>query len=103
MLFSYLPIDIIHHILSYNGTLKMRNGKYMNQIVTDDSRIHLLSKIPVFHRDPWYSGMDFEVYRIHYNNNNENQKMLVYIFENSITYLYMNHTNHGVDFYKCIR
>ena len=32
MLFSYLPTDIIHHILSYNETLKHRNGKYMGQI-----------------------------------------------------------------------
>ena len=33
MSFSYLPLDIVNHILSYNGTLKFRNGKYMGQIL----------------------------------------------------------------------
>ena len=46
MLFSYLPTDIIHHILSYIGTLKHRNGKYMGQISTSDKRYELLLKIP---------------------------------------------------------
>ena len=46
MLFSSLPTDIIHHILSYIGTLKHRNGKYMGQISTSDKRYELLLKIP---------------------------------------------------------
>ena len=46
MLFSSLPADIIHHILSYIGTLKHRNGKYMGQISTSDKRYELLLKIP---------------------------------------------------------
>ena len=46
MLFSYLPTDIIHYILSYNETLKHRNGKYMGQISKSDKRYELLLKIP---------------------------------------------------------
>ena len=46
MLFSSLPTDIIHHILSYIGTLKHRNGKYMSQISKSDKRYELLLKIP---------------------------------------------------------
>jgi len=46
MLFSSLPTDIIHHILSYNGTLKLRNGKYMNQIAQDDDRYQMLLTMP---------------------------------------------------------
>ena len=46
MLFSYLPTDIIHHILSYDETLKHRNGKYMGQISKSDKRYELLLKIP---------------------------------------------------------
>ena len=40
-----LPIDIIHHILSYNGILKLRNGKYMGQISKSDKRYELLLSI----------------------------------------------------------
>ena len=50
MLFSSLPTDIIHHILSYDGTLKNRNGKYMEQISKIDDRYKMLLKIPrIFH------------------------------------------------------
>ena len=45
MLFSSLPTDIVHHILSYNETLKHRNGKYIGQISTTDKRYKLLLKI----------------------------------------------------------
>jgi hypothetical protein len=48
MLFSSLPTDIIHHILSYNETLKLRNGKYIGQIPLDDTRYVLLKTIPTF-------------------------------------------------------
>jgi len=40
-----LPIDIVRHILSYTGTLKLRNGKYMGQISTTDKRYKLLLNI----------------------------------------------------------
>ena len=46
MLFLSLPVDIIHHILSYTGVVKLRNGKYMVQIPKSDQRYELLRKIP---------------------------------------------------------
>ena len=97
------PFEIVHRILEYDGRIKYRHGKYMNQIAQDDYRYHLLRKIPVFRWDKWYSEVNYDVYRIHYNNNNENHKMLVYILDGSITYLYMNHMNHVCDFYKTLR
>ena len=45
MSFSSLPIDIVHHILSYTGVMKHRNGKYMVQISKSDERYNLLHKI----------------------------------------------------------
>jgi hypothetical protein len=41
-----LPLDIVHIILSYSDTVKLRNGKYMNQIQQKDPRYYLLQTIP---------------------------------------------------------
>ena len=92
------PLEIVHRILEYDGRIKYRHGKYMNQIAQDDYRYHLLRKIPVFRRDDWYSG-DFYVYRMNYKNNEEHH-MIVYIFDESISYLYKNK---DFDSYKTIR
>ena len=35
-----------HHILSYTGAIKLRNGKYMGQISPTDERYKLLQTIP---------------------------------------------------------
>ena len=44
---NVLPLEIIHHILEYTGKIKYRNGKYMNQIATDDDRYKILQTIQV--------------------------------------------------------
>ena len=41
-----LPLEIVHRILEYDGRIKYRNGKYMNQIAQDDVRYKMLKQIP---------------------------------------------------------
>jgi hypothetical protein len=45
MLLNKLPIDIIRKILSYLDSIKLRNGKYMNQIPHTDIRYEILRKL----------------------------------------------------------
>jgi hypothetical protein len=45
VLFKQLPFEILHIILTYNGTIKCRNGKYMNQLSRTDKRYDLLQYI----------------------------------------------------------
>jgi len=57
MKLSHLPQDIIHYILSYNGKIKYRNGKYMNQICKEDKRYKLLLKIPPIKSNKIYKNV----------------------------------------------
>jgi hypothetical protein len=45
-IFRNLPNELIHIILLYDGKIKYRNGKYMNQILRHDTRYKILQTIP---------------------------------------------------------
>lgn len=98
MLFSSLPTDIINHILSYNGSLKLRNRKYMGQISTSDKRYELLLNIsrkiyniPSIPSNYCYLHVNniltIRIYEIHYYSSQ--QPMYNYVFgnRNNITYI----------------
>jgi hypothetical protein len=43
---NLLPLEIVHRILEYDGRIKYRNGKYMNQISKTDKRYEMLLNVP---------------------------------------------------------
>ena len=45
-MFEKLPQEIVDKILEYTGKIKLRNGRYMNQISKTDTRYDLLKTIP---------------------------------------------------------
>ena len=44
--FEKLPMELIDIILNYNGSIKRRNGVYINQIPRNDTRYELLKQLP---------------------------------------------------------
>jgi hypothetical protein len=69
MLFSQLPEDIIHHILSYDTAMKYRNGKYMIQIAPTDPRYDMLTQRIVYPRNKIYHmNRSFQLLAEPYNN-----------------------------------
>lgn len=63
MLFSSLPQDVIHNILSYSDKIKYRNGKYMNQIRKNDVRYNLFLRIPPIAKDIRFEHVYEMIYR----------------------------------------
>ena len=55
---NLLPLELIYLILEYDGRIKYRNGKYMNQIAPDDDRYKMLfltmPKIRLFYHNFYY-------------------------------------------------
>jgi len=43
---NQFPLEIVHRILEYDGRIKYRHGKYMNQIPKDDDRYKMLQQMP---------------------------------------------------------
>jgi len=42
---SYIPEELLHIILSYDGRIKYKNGKYVNIIHKNDERYYIITPI----------------------------------------------------------
>jgi len=45
MKFSYIPQDLLHVILDYDGRIKYKNGKYVNIIHKNDERYNIIKLV----------------------------------------------------------
>ena len=61
-LWHRLPSDLVDRVLAYDGTLRKRAGKYMNQLAKTDPRYRLLQTIPrtVYVTSIWGPNNPFE-------------------------------------------
>lgn len=64
-IFAKLPLEIVHQILVYNGTMTYRNGKYMNKILDPDKNYPLVLERMRFQRHRrFYSRCSFVTIQI---------------------------------------
>ena len=57
-IFVNLPLELVNLILSYDNVIRFRNGKFIDQIASNDSRRKLVAKIPVKWEHYWVPDMD---------------------------------------------
>lgn len=98
-----LPTDIVHHILSYTVALKLRNGKYIGQILPTDKRYELLHNLPKMTLKQ--SGVPFSspgdmMYIFHISFTNKEHEMEVIVNEyksrcRRVTVVYRNNLHLG--------
>ena len=90
MLFHHLPKELIHYILSLEGSLKRRNGKWMNQLRTsEETRQKITSCIShKYYFCSNFSKMNYIFWRFQIPNtkNNNTKYISSYTFSNGKTH-----------------
>ena len=90
---NQFPLDIINRILAYDGRIKCRNGKYMNQIAPDDDRYKMLKQMPQIasHNSGYMSSHKNKFYIYKYTTPYSGQEPLIniFIYDTAHYYYYM--------------
>lgn len=86
MKFPYIPNELVRIILEFDGSLKLRNGKYMNQINKNDERYKMLLNISqvktiFFGKNPFYFIRELGKYSVKLQINKPHFSEYSYLFE----------------------
>jgi len=84
---NHMPLEIIHRILEYDGKIKYRNGKYMNQIPSNDYRYKILLTIPKINiinggTEHWITSLmtNHKIYGVKTTSSYSGENMIIEIF-----------------------
>ena len=76
--FEKLPMELIDIILNYNGSIKLRNGVYINQIPRNDTRYELLKQLPTDAVNNMEIMEEIDGLKDYINNDGENNEVDFY-------------------------
>jgi hypothetical protein len=68
LIWNRLPTDMINIILLFDGKIKYRNGKYMNQIKINDYNFLLQIPKPINHNKVYNQNLNYELI-VYFSNN----------------------------------
>jgi len=87
---SYIPKELLHIILDYDGRIKYKNGKYVNIIHKNDFRYNIIQKVVLnklliikdidLAKDDFYFEINFDIDKkvgLYYDYNLGNNNILV--------------------------
>ena len=95
-----LPLEIVHRILEYDGRIKYRHGKYVNQISPGDDRYKMLKQMPQIQTWENLFNMYMSIYSFDKQCCFEKYESQWYWYSEKPHIIMYNTNEMGVSFYK---